>query len=54
MRTSACCVLLVLILTLLSSCAYFRKENPLNIKCPSCGYIWERTPASADGPPTPK
>jgi len=39
-------VLSVLLLTLLGSCAHFRKENPLNIRCPSCGYIWDRTPAA--------
>jgi hypothetical protein len=38
-------VLIALLLSLLSSCAYFRKENPLNLHCPSCGYIWDRTPA---------
>ena len=44
MKTLARFVLFMLLLTMLSSCAYFRKENPLNIKCPSCGYIWDRTP----------
>lgn len=43
MKTLACLVLLALLMTLLSSCAKFRKENPLNVKCPSCGYIWDRT-----------
>ena len=30
-------------LLLLPACSYFRAENPLNIKCPSCGYIWDRS-----------
>ena len=30
-------------LVLLSACSYFRAENPLNIKCSSCGYIWDRS-----------
>jgi hypothetical protein len=45
MKILSCYLLVVLLLSLLFGCAYFRKENPLNIKCPSCGYIWERTPA---------
>ena len=45
MKILARFALFMLLMTLLSSCAYFRKENPLNIHCPSCGYIWDRTPA---------
>lgn len=37
-------VLFALLLSLLSACSYFRKENPLNIRCPSCDYIWDHTP----------
>lgn len=54
MKALACLALLALLLPLLSSCAYFRKENPLNIKCPSCGYIWQRTPSAADTQPSSK
>jgi len=43
MKTLTGLVLLALLLSLLSSCAYFRKENPLNVKCPSCGYQWDYT-----------
>lgn len=38
-------LLFVILVSLLGGCARFRKENPLNVKCPSCGYIWELTPA---------
>jgi len=32
------------VVVLLSSCTGFRVENPLNIKCPSCGYEWSSAP----------
>jgi hypothetical protein len=54
MKTLGCWILLLLLLAILSSCAYFRKENPLNLKCPSCGYIWDRTPTEADIHPLAK
>jgi hypothetical protein len=37
-------LLLVLLASLLAGCAKFRSENPLNLKCPACGYIWDHTP----------
>jgi hypothetical protein len=37
-------VLFILLVTLLSGCSRFRKQNPLNVQCPSCGYIWDRSP----------
>ena len=43
MKTLTRLALLVLLLTLLVSCTYFRKENPLNLKCPACGYQWDQT-----------
>ncbi len=44
MKKLAVIVLFLLLISLLSGCAKFRKENPLNVKCPSCGYLWDRTP----------
>ena len=41
-------VLLILLVSLLSACAKFRSDNPLKVKCPSCGYIWDRTPTESD------
>ncbi len=32
----------IVLLGLLSACSNFRKQNPLNVKCPSCGYIWDQ------------
>jgi hypothetical protein len=37
-------LIIILLLGLLSGCANFRKENPLKLKCPSCGYLWDLTP----------
>lgn len=36
-------LVLIISVLLLSACSYFRAENPLNIKCSSCGYIWDRS-----------
>ena len=36
-------ILAILLITVLASCNVFRAENPLNIKCASCGYIWDRS-----------
>lgn len=41
MRKLACFVLLLFLLNMVAACSPFRKENPLNVKCPSCGYIWD-------------
>ena len=43
MKKLAALILILSLPAFLSSCAYFRKENPLNIKCPSCGYQWDQT-----------
>ncbi len=37
-------LLAILLLSMLFGCSTFRKQNPLNVECPSCGYIWERSP----------
>jgi len=54
MKNLTCSILLLLLFSLLSSCSYFRRDNPLNLQCPSCGYIWERTPAADGSPPATK
>ncbi len=33
--------LMLSLAVLLSSCTAFRAENPLNVKCPTCGYQWD-------------
>lgn len=47
MKKLTALILFVLLLSMLSACTSFRKENPLNLKCPSCGYIWDRTPSES-------
>jgi len=44
MKQLTCLLITILLLGLLSGCANFRKENPLTVKCPSCGYLWDLTP----------
>ncbi|WP_303721325.1 hypothetical protein [Malonomonas rubra] len=41
-------LVLIVLLNLLVACASFRSENPLNLKCPDCGYIWDRTPTQGN------
>ncbi len=32
----------ILLLSMVSACGNIRKQNPLDVKCPSCGYLWEK------------